>query len=89
MTNIKLIGISGDCDYESWLEKVSKVLQGLRIRYKFEEVNEVDEIIRFNIQAIPALIIDDAVVIEQNNHMPDIEEFKSSILGYFGTKGFY
>ena len=89
MTKIRLIGISGDHYYESWLEKVSKVLQDLRIRYKFEEVNEVDEIISFNIQAIPALIINDAVVIEQNNHMPDIEEFKSSILGYFGTKDFY
>ncbi|MFT5165643.1 MAG: hypothetical protein ACI8P3_000871 [Saprospiraceae bacterium] len=86
MNKIRLIGISGDQQYESWRVKVSKVLQDLGLGYKLEEVNEVDEIVSYNIRAIPALLIGDTVLIEQHNHVLDFEEIKASILGYLGTR---
>lgn len=85
---IKLVGIRGDSSYESWRVKVKKALQELEIKYDLEDVNDVDDILHFNISAIPALVMNDTVLLEQNKHIPDEEEIKKSIIHFLDRQEF-
>jgi len=82
MKMIKLIGIEGDDLYESWETSLSVILQDLKIDYNLEKVNDIDSIIQLKTNAIPAVIIDDRILLEQNGSDLDPEVLKSSILNY-------
>ncbi len=82
MNKIKLIGIRGDKNYESWRTTTRQVLKDLNLQNKLEEVNKVDAIVDFQVSAVPALMINDTILLEQNNHIPDTHEIKNSILNY-------
>ena len=82
MEKIRLIGIRGDQNYEFWRRNINQVLQELNMQNSLEEINNINSILDLKVSAIPALIINDTILLEQNNHIPDIQEFKDSILDY-------
>lgn len=82
MKTLKLIGIKGAQQYEHWKLNTMQALEALRIPISLEEVNEVDNILAHKVGAIPALLINDNVVLEQNSHIPDSIEIKQNILHF-------
>lgn len=84
MNIIKLIGIEGDYDYAVWQEHLKTALQELEISIHLETVNDIDAIIELKAGAIPALILNDQILLEQNGHIPEAQEIKQAILASLG-----
>jgi len=82
MKGIKLVGIKGSQIYQEWLKNINVVLNNLNIGYTLEEVNTVDRILELNMEAIPALIVNEVVVLEQQEHTPDSKEIEQQLLAY-------
>ncbi len=86
MDNIYLIGISGDNRYDEMRNNLLEALEEMPYDIHLEEVNEVDQIINYELSAIPALVINDVILIEQNNHIPSREEITGALEDYFSKK---
>lgn len=86
MKKIKLVGIRGDEKYESWRRNTKQVLAELKLESRLEEVNQVDAILGFSISAVPALIINKTILLEQNKHIPNVAEIKDVILNYLNQE---
>ncbi|MFT5168599.1 MAG: nucleotide-binding universal stress UspA family protein [Saprospiraceae bacterium] len=86
MKKIKLVGIRGDEKYESWRRNTKQVLAELKLESRLEEVNQVDAILGFSISAVPALIINNTILLEQNLHIPGVAEIKDVILNYLNQE---
>lgn len=86
MLTIRLIGIKEDRSYESWKESTQQVIHELGLPSVLEEVNDIDAIINSRISAIPALIIQDTVLLEQNGHTLDVAEIRGVILTYLNRQ---
>jgi nucleotide-binding universal stress UspA family protein len=86
MKKIKLVGIRGDEKYESWRRATKQVLAELRMESRLEEVNDVDAILDFNISAVPALVVNKTILLEQNQHMPNLKEIKCAIVNYLNQE---
>jgi hypothetical protein len=82
MKSLKLIGIKGAQQYEHWRLNTMHALEALGIPISLQEINEVDNILAHNVGAIPALLINDMIVLEQNSHIPDINEIKQNIVHF-------
>ena len=75
MINLKLVGIV-DNKYQKWKENLIQVMTDLGSEYELEEVNKVDEIISLGSNAIPALWLNNDLVLEQNGHIPQLKDLK-------------
>ncbi len=82
MKSLKLIGIKGAQRYEHWKRHTLGALDALHFSVVLQEVNDVDKILEYKVGAIPALLINDKVVIEQYDHVPNIIEIKASIVQF-------
>lgn len=74
MQNIKILGI-GSSKYRQLLENLNKAIKELKIEVTVERFEEVEDFLRFNIVEIPALMIDDKIVLR--GYAADVEELKS------------
>lgn len=74
MQNIKILGI-GSSKYRQLLDNLNKAIKELKIEATVERFEEVEDFLRFNIVEIPALMIDDKIVLR--GHVADIEALKS------------
>lgn len=74
MRNIKILGI-GSFKYRQLLKNLYKAIEELEMDVTVERFEEVEDFLRFNIAEIPALMIDDEVVLK--GYTADIEELKS------------
>ena len=74
-----LIGISGDRYYESLKHNLMKAVSQFPFPTSIEEVNEVDQILQFDLNAIPAVLWNGEVILEENNRIPDTTEVYSRI----------
>ena len=88
MNKIRLIGIRGDQNYEAWRPLVRKVVDRLKLKDQFEEVNNVDAMLGFGLEAVPALTWGKKILLEQNSHIPDEEEIAFSIVTYLDEINF-
>lgn len=85
MKSLKLIGIKGAQRYEHWKRHTLEALESLHFPIVLQEVNDIDQILEYKVGAIPALLINDKVVIEQYDHIPNITEIRSSILQFISS----
>jgi hypothetical protein len=74
MQSIKVLGI-GSLKYRLLLENLDKAIKELKIDIVVERFEEVEDFLRFNIVEIPALMIDDKIVMR--GYAAGIEELKS------------
>ncbi len=82
MDTVQLIGISGDVKYEAWKKNLLKAIQGLDVEFQLEEINSVAGIIDSKVGVVPALVCNKAILMEQNNHIPDADEMQKTILSH-------
>lgn len=82
MEKVKLIGIRDDIIYREWKKHVDQIFRSLQLAYTLEEINEVEAIINSGINAIPALVVNNTVLIERS--VEENSDFlKNSILKYY------
>ncbi len=79
MKKIKIVGVR-DSNYKTLLENLSLALNDIPYGFELEEINEIDTILKYHIHSIPALVYDDEVILQQNNHAPDVKEIRKLIL---------
>ncbi len=82
MNAIKVLGVEGYSKSELLKENVLKALKNLKLDIDIEEIYEVDQLIRYGISGIPALVIQGEVISQKV--IPGVEElevlFKSLFL---------
>lgn len=79
MNTLKLLGIQGDKKYKAWKEQALLAMLSSNINAKLVEVNDVDDIMSYNIESVPALLLNNKLILKQNNHLPDLEEIEDAI----------
>ena len=82
MQSIKLIGIKNN-RYKKMKADLLDVLSEMNMDIKVEEVYKVDDILKYKLTAIPSILINDEVVLQQNNHVMLPQEIKKAIETYF------
>ena len=82
MQSIKLIGIKNN-RYKKMKEDLLEVLSEMDMNIPIEEVYKVDDILKYELAAIPSILINDEVVLQQNNHVILPKEIKKAIETYF------
>jgi small redox-active disulfide protein 2 len=73
MRNIKILGI-GSSKYRELVRNLTKAIKELNLEVEVEQFEEVEDFFRFNIVKIPALMIDNQIVIK--GYVPSVEELK-------------
>ena len=76
---IQLIGICEDEQYEVWKNLTLAAIKSVPFHMELEEINSIDRIINLELSAIPALLINNSILLEQNTHAPSIVEIKIAI----------
>ncbi len=72
MQKIKLIGVQNS-RYQQIKSNLDIALQRMRRFEEVEEVNDIDAMLNYQLNAIPAVLIDDVVIFDSGN-MPSVEE---------------
>lgn len=85
MINLKLAGIV-DNNYLQWKQNLIQALTDVALEYELEEINKVDEIVSLGSSTIPALWINDDLVLEQNGHTPQYPEMKKLFINYLKSE---
>jgi hypothetical protein len=70
--SIKLLGM-GDARYRRVKSNLAEALQHVSVLAQFEEIMELDAILRFHVSSVPAIIVEDKVVFERGD-IPSVEE---------------
>lgn len=73
MRNIKVLGI-GSSKYKELTNNLFTVIKELDINAEIEQYEEIDDFLRFNIVAIPTLMVDGKVV--SKGRVPNVEELR-------------
>jgi small redox-active disulfide protein 2 len=74
MRNIKILGI-GSSKYRELVRNLTKAIKELNLEVEVEQFEEVEDFLRFNIVEIPALIIDNKIIMK--GYIPNVKELKS------------
>ncbi len=72
MHKIKLVGVPNS-RYQQIKSNLNIVLQRVRWFEALEEVNDVDAILNYQLNAIPSILVDDVVIFDSGN-IPSVEE---------------
>ncbi len=80
--SIQIVGIKGDQTYESWKKKVRQAIKELYLPLELEEINQVKAIVKMGLGAIPALLVDGKVLMEQGDESPEPQKIKASLHQY-------
>lgn len=86
MKKLQLIGIKENKNYKAWKVATKQALEELNIDITLNEVNNVEDILQLDLSAIPALIVNQTILLEQNNHIPDHLEISKAITQYLNQK---
>ena len=78
-STFKLLGIKGEENYESLKRIIQKVNKRLLMVFELKEINKVDEILNYQINVIPAMIISNEIIFEFSQHLLDEDEFYSIV----------
>ncbi len=74
MVRIQVLGL-GNSRHRRLSSNLRYALEAAGMHAKVEQVTEVDEILRFKVSAIPAILLDGQVLVE-NGNMPTVEELR-------------
>ncbi len=69
---IQILGVEGYSKTNLLKINVKKALKKLNLRVGVEEISDVDRLMKFNITSIPALVVKDQVILE--NEIPSVED---------------
>jgi small redox-active disulfide protein 2 len=72
MIKIQILGL-GNSKHRQLSRNLHSALKIVGIEAEVEQVTEVDEILRFKVSSIPAIVYDGRIFF-QNGHIPGIEE---------------
>ena len=86
MKSLKLVGIQGAQKYEDWKTNTLQALKVLQIQIALEEINNLDHILTLNLSAIPALLINNSIILEREDSVPDSDEIGRYILQHIVAK---
>ena len=78
MKKIKIIGVR-DSNYKALYDNLLIALRDISQGFEVEEINDVDNILEYDISSIPAIFLDDEMVLQKNNHLAGSEEIKNLI----------
>ena len=74
MVHIQVLGL-GNSQHRQLSHNLLAALDSVGLHAEIEQVTEVDDILRFRVSAIPAIIFNGHVFYE-NGHTPSIEELR-------------
>lgn len=84
MTTVQLLGVDGSVQIMKLRERVYTALSDLGIRATIELVTDVDELMRYQINGIPALIMDGKISFQKK--VPTVEEIKAQLTDLVNQK---
>ena len=79
MIRIQVLGL-GDSQHRKLSNNLRLALESIGLRAEVQQVNEVDDILRYKVSSIPAILLDGQVLFE-NGHMPSIDELREVLSG--------
>lgn len=74
MTLIQILGVNGSDATNQLSSKVRQAVDELGICAIIEQITDLDRFLQFNVNGIPALAMDGAVVLQKK--IPDVEDLK-------------
>ncbi|MCB9049111.1 MAG: thioredoxin family protein [Lewinellaceae bacterium] len=74
MIRIQVLGL-GNSQHRKLSSNLRSALESVGLPAEVEQVTEVDDILRYKVSSIPAILLEGQVVFE-NGHMPSIEELR-------------
>ncbi|MCO6476832.1 MAG: thioredoxin family protein [Phaeodactylibacter sp.] len=74
MIRIQVLGL-GNSQHRKLSSNLRSALESVGVSAEVEQVTEVDDILRYKVGSIPAILFDGQVLFE-NGHMPSIEELR-------------
>ncbi len=77
MRKIKILGI-GSAKYKQLTDNVLTAIKELNIEAEVEQLQEVEDFIRYNIVEIPSIIIDGKI--QSVRKVPEVQELKKLLL---------
>ncbi len=74
MAKIQILGVQGYGETNSLKSNVVAALQALEVEARLEEISDVDELIKYDIAGIPALVVDGRVIFQKK--VPSVADLK-------------
>jgi nucleotide-binding universal stress UspA family protein len=74
MTIIEILGVADSIEMNMLRANVVKALEALRLKAVLESVTEVERLMNYRINGIPALVVNGSVVLQK--HVPSVEDLK-------------
>jgi nucleotide-binding universal stress UspA family protein len=72
---VQILGVEGSAETEKLRGNVKEALEHLGYHYELEQITKLEDFMKFKINGIPALIVNDTVVLQR--HVPDLSEIIS------------
>lgn len=79
MIRIQVLGL-GNSQHRKLSSNLRSALDSSGLSVNVEQVTEVDDILRYKVASIPAILLNGQVLFE-NGHMPSIEELREVLTG--------
>ena len=79
MIRIQVLGL-GNSQHRKLSHNLRSALESIGLRAKVEQVTEVEDILRYKVSSIPAILLDGQALFE-NGDMPSIEELRDLLAG--------
>jgi len=73
MKQLKLIGVE-EKNYRHLKKEIEIVLKQAGCKTPILEINDVEQILSYQLPSIPAILVDNEIIYQQNNHIPSTEE---------------
>jgi nucleotide-binding universal stress UspA family protein len=86
INSIQIIG-TGNKMYLLWKEKIENMLKSINTNIELEEVQDIDKILTYNLENIPAIAFDGKVVLQRNNFTPSADELEKVLNNYILKSG--
>ncbi len=77
MIKLQILGINGHSSTSSLIHNTVDAIQQLGIIAKLEKIEDIDEFVKYDLQDIPALIVNGKLVFQQM--IPDVDDLVNTI----------
>ena len=84
MTTVQLLGIEGSSQIDLLYNNVQQALSDIDIPVKVEAVTDIDEIMKYNVHGIPALILNGSISAQKK--VPSVDEIKKILVDFINKQ---